>query len=114
MKEHDAKRTISRSKKEEYQDRLHEIAYLRSVEGLETSDAPGYRSQAMLKEAIKNHEINVDRGQYVKNHCHDPSKESQVKQNIRDPDAPPFLANGPVSKVYSLKQNYARPPKEVN
>lgn len=50
----------------------------------------------MLQDAIKNHEIKVDRGQYIKDHCYDPEKETKVKQNVGEPDAPPFLSNGPV------------------
>lgn len=103
MKAHDSKNRVERSKKVLYQERLDEIAYLQSIEGLETSDAPGFRSQYELVEAIKNHDVGVDRGAYIKKHCHDPEKEGQVKKNVGAPPAPAFLADGPVSKIYSLK-----------
>lgn len=113
MRARDAKKRVDKDRKVAYQEKLDEYAYLRSIEGLETSDAPGYRSQFELMEAIKNHEVTVDRAKYVKAHCHDPDTEGKVKKNIGAPEAPPFLADGPVSKVYSLKQNYARPEKDV-
>lgn len=63
-------------------------------------------------EARKKHEVGVDRQEYVKKHCHDPDAESKVKKNEGEPPAPAYLSNGPVSKVYSLKDNYARPAKK--
>lgn len=61
MRDRDAKNRVDKSKTVTYQEKLDELAYQRSVEGLVTSDAPGYRSQYELIEAIKNHEVDVDR-----------------------------------------------------
>ena len=59
-KARDKKNKVTCNRTAAYQDKLAELAYLKSIEGLKTSDAKGYRSQYELLEAIKNHDVGLD------------------------------------------------------
>lgn len=108
-----AKTKVTEDKKESYQRRLEQLAFEQEVGGLKTSLADGFRSQQELQAAKLHHHLDVDREKYVKRHCYDKAAESQVKKNTGPPEAPAFLQSGPVQKIYSLKDNYARPAKDT-